>query len=60
MGTPDQAKAQLAALSKAGIDRGLLSVNCDLHLDMLPLLIHSQASASPGHIFGSGAPAPPA
>jgi alkanesulfonate monooxygenase SsuD/methylene tetrahydromethanopterin reductase-like flavin-dependent oxidoreductase (luciferase family) len=38
MGTPDQAQAQLDALADAGIERALLSVNCDLHLDMLPLL----------------------
>jgi alkanesulfonate monooxygenase SsuD/methylene tetrahydromethanopterin reductase-like flavin-dependent oxidoreductase (luciferase family) len=38
MGTPDKAQAQLAALSRAGIERALVSVNCDLHLEMLPLL----------------------
>jgi F420-dependent oxidoreductase-like protein len=38
-GTPDQAQAQLEALSAAGIDRALISVNCDLHLEMLPLLV---------------------
>jgi hypothetical protein len=38
MGTPEQADAQLKALGQAGIDRALLSVNCDLHLEMLPLL----------------------
>jgi alkanesulfonate monooxygenase SsuD/methylene tetrahydromethanopterin reductase-like flavin-dependent oxidoreductase (luciferase family) len=38
VGTPDEAQAQLAALSAAGIDRALVSVNCDLHRDMLPLL----------------------
>jgi alkanesulfonate monooxygenase SsuD/methylene tetrahydromethanopterin reductase-like flavin-dependent oxidoreductase (luciferase family) len=37
VGTPDEAQAQLAALASAGIDRALLSVNCDLHLEMLPL-----------------------
>ncbi len=37
-GTPDQAQAKLEALSQAGIDRALLSVNCDLHREMLPLL----------------------
>src|SRR6266568_5577571 len=35
-GTPDQAQAKLAALANAGIDRALLSVNCDLHREMLP------------------------
>ena len=38
VGTPDQAQAQLAALAAAGVDRALLSVNCDLHRDMLRLL----------------------
>ena len=39
IGTPDQAKAQLDALAAAGIDRALISVNCDLHREMLPLLV---------------------
>jgi len=39
LGTPAQAQAQLTALASAGIDRALLSVNCDQHLDMLPLLL---------------------
>jgi alkanesulfonate monooxygenase SsuD/methylene tetrahydromethanopterin reductase-like flavin-dependent oxidoreductase (luciferase family) len=38
VGTPDQARSQIAALAEAGIDRALLSVNCDLHREMLPLL----------------------
>jgi len=38
-GTPAQAKRQLAALAEAGIDRALVSVNSDLHLEMLPLLV---------------------
>jgi alkanesulfonate monooxygenase SsuD/methylene tetrahydromethanopterin reductase-like flavin-dependent oxidoreductase (luciferase family) len=38
VGTPDQVSAQLASLAQAGVDRGLLSVNCDLHREMLPLL----------------------
>jgi alkanesulfonate monooxygenase SsuD/methylene tetrahydromethanopterin reductase-like flavin-dependent oxidoreductase (luciferase family) len=38
VGTPEQAHTQLAALANAGIDRALLSVNCDLHREMLPLL----------------------
>src|SRR5579859_3763115 len=37
-GTPDQAARKLEALSAAGVDRALLSVNCDLHREMLPLL----------------------
>ena len=39
IGTPAQAREQLAALAEAGIDRALLSVNCDLHLPMLPQLV---------------------
>jgi alkanesulfonate monooxygenase SsuD/methylene tetrahydromethanopterin reductase-like flavin-dependent oxidoreductase (luciferase family) len=39
IGTPEQAQSQIQALSEAGIDRALLSVNCDLHLAMLPLLV---------------------
>jgi len=38
-GTPAQAQSQLAALAAAGIDRALISVNCDEHLAMLPLLV---------------------
>lgn len=38
VGTPDQAHQQLSALAAAGIDRLMVSVNCDLHLAMLPLL----------------------
>jgi alkanesulfonate monooxygenase SsuD/methylene tetrahydromethanopterin reductase-like flavin-dependent oxidoreductase (luciferase family) len=41
VGTPDQAQSQLQALAEAGIDRALLSVNCDLHREMLPLLSQS-------------------
>jgi probable F420-dependent oxidoreductase len=38
-GRPDQAAEKLEALSRAGIDRALLSVNSDLHREMLPLLV---------------------
>jgi alkanesulfonate monooxygenase SsuD/methylene tetrahydromethanopterin reductase-like flavin-dependent oxidoreductase (luciferase family) len=38
MGTPAQIHAQLQALSAAGVSRMMVSVNCDEHLDMLPLL----------------------
>src|SRR5699024_10906532 len=38
-GTPAQAVAQLRALEQAGMARALVSVNCELHLEMLPLLI---------------------
>ena len=37
-GTPEQARAQLAALEQAGVERALLSVNDELHLEMLSLL----------------------
>ena len=39
VGTPDQVHQQLRALADAGIDRMMLSVNCELHRDMLPLLV---------------------
>jgi len=39
VGTPAQAQRQFAALSEAGINRMLLSVNCNLHREMLPLLV---------------------
>jgi probable F420-dependent oxidoreductase len=38
MGTPDQVAEQLAALEAAGAARVMVSVNCDLHRQMLPLL----------------------
>jgi alkanesulfonate monooxygenase SsuD/methylene tetrahydromethanopterin reductase-like flavin-dependent oxidoreductase (luciferase family) len=38
VGTPDQAQARLQALAEVGVARALLSVNCDLHREMLPLL----------------------
>jgi len=41
-GTPDRARAQLAELAELGIARVLLSVNCDAHLAMLPLLSSGQ------------------
>jgi alkanesulfonate monooxygenase SsuD/methylene tetrahydromethanopterin reductase-like flavin-dependent oxidoreductase (luciferase family) len=37
-GPPEQAKDRLAQLDAAGVARALLSVNCDLHREMLPLL----------------------
>ena len=37
-GTPAAAKAQLAQMAAAGVDRVCISVNCDLHREMLPLL----------------------
>jgi alkanesulfonate monooxygenase SsuD/methylene tetrahydromethanopterin reductase-like flavin-dependent oxidoreductase (luciferase family) len=39
IGTSEKAHAQLDALAGAGIERALLSVNCDQHLEMLPLLV---------------------
>ncbi|MCA1647762.1 MAG: LLM class flavin-dependent oxidoreductase [Chloroflexi bacterium] len=38
-GTPEQAKQKLAALEAAGVERALLSVNSDVHREMLPLLV---------------------
>ncbi len=38
IGTPTQIRAQLEALSAAGVARVMVSVNCDQHQDMLPLL----------------------
>jgi alkanesulfonate monooxygenase SsuD/methylene tetrahydromethanopterin reductase-like flavin-dependent oxidoreductase (luciferase family) len=38
MGTPEQARAQLQGLAEAGIERALVSVNADLHRDMIALL----------------------
>ncbi|HEV7663096.1 MAG TPA: LLM class flavin-dependent oxidoreductase [Chloroflexota bacterium] len=38
LGTPDEVHGQLQALAEAGIARVLVSVNCDLHREMLPLL----------------------
>jgi F420-dependent oxidoreductase-like protein len=38
MGTPSEVRAQLEALSTAGVARFMVSVNCDLHREMLPLL----------------------
>ncbi|MBV9323314.1 MAG: LLM class flavin-dependent oxidoreductase [Chloroflexi bacterium] len=37
-GTPAEVQAQLERLSEAGIARVMVSVNCDLHRQMLPLL----------------------
>jgi alkanesulfonate monooxygenase SsuD/methylene tetrahydromethanopterin reductase-like flavin-dependent oxidoreductase (luciferase family) len=37
-GTPAQAQERLLELAQAGVARALLSVNCDLHTRMLPLL----------------------
>ncbi len=38
LGTPDQVADQLAALAAAHVSRVIVSVNCDLHREMLPLL----------------------
>ncbi|MBV9168912.1 MAG: LLM class flavin-dependent oxidoreductase [Chloroflexi bacterium] len=37
-GTPEEAQERLAHLGAVGIARALLSVNCDLHREMLPLV----------------------
>jgi alkanesulfonate monooxygenase SsuD/methylene tetrahydromethanopterin reductase-like flavin-dependent oxidoreductase (luciferase family) len=39
VGTPEQSHRHLMALAEAGIERLMLPVNCDLHLEMLPLLV---------------------
>ena len=38
LGTPQQVRAQLHGLEQAGISRVMVSVNCDQHREMLPLL----------------------
>jgi alkanesulfonate monooxygenase SsuD/methylene tetrahydromethanopterin reductase-like flavin-dependent oxidoreductase (luciferase family) len=38
LGTPDQVAEQIGALTDAGVARLMVSVNCDLHRHMLPLL----------------------
>jgi alkanesulfonate monooxygenase SsuD/methylene tetrahydromethanopterin reductase-like flavin-dependent oxidoreductase (luciferase family) len=43
IGTPVQAAEQIARLEQAGVQRLLLSVNCDLQREMLPLLAGSPA-----------------
>jgi alkanesulfonate monooxygenase SsuD/methylene tetrahydromethanopterin reductase-like flavin-dependent oxidoreductase (luciferase family) len=45
IGTPDQVQSQLQDLGEAGIDRVMVSVNCDLHREMLPLLRPSVGGA---------------
>ena len=42
MGTPDDVANQLTALADAGVSRVMVSVNCDLHREMLPLLARAQ------------------
>jgi alkanesulfonate monooxygenase SsuD/methylene tetrahydromethanopterin reductase-like flavin-dependent oxidoreductase (luciferase family) len=38
MGTPDQVRSQVQALADSGISRIMISVNCEQHREMLPLL----------------------
>jgi alkanesulfonate monooxygenase SsuD/methylene tetrahydromethanopterin reductase-like flavin-dependent oxidoreductase (luciferase family) len=38
IGTPREVRGQLESLSDAGVSRVMVSVNCDLHREMLPLL----------------------
>ena len=45
MGTPAQAAQQIQALEDVGVARTLLSVSCDLHREMLPLLAGIPARA---------------
>jgi alkanesulfonate monooxygenase SsuD/methylene tetrahydromethanopterin reductase-like flavin-dependent oxidoreductase (luciferase family) len=42
-GTPSDVHAQLAALSEAGVARVMVSVNCELHRQMLPVLAEALA-----------------
>jgi alkanesulfonate monooxygenase SsuD/methylene tetrahydromethanopterin reductase-like flavin-dependent oxidoreductase (luciferase family) len=44
LGTPDQVADQVAELATARVARMLVSVNCDLHREMLPLLAAAQRS----------------
>ncbi len=46
MGTPAQAAQQIADLERVGVERLLLSVSCDLHREMLPLLARSRPGSS--------------
>jgi alkanesulfonate monooxygenase SsuD/methylene tetrahydromethanopterin reductase-like flavin-dependent oxidoreductase (luciferase family) len=46
MGTPEQVADQLSALEAAGAARAMVSVNCDLHRQMLPLLEEAQRAAN--------------
>jgi alkanesulfonate monooxygenase SsuD/methylene tetrahydromethanopterin reductase-like flavin-dependent oxidoreductase (luciferase family) len=47
LGTPSDVRGQLNALSEAGIARVMVSVNCDLHREMLPLLAQALADVRP-------------
>jgi hypothetical protein len=38
MGTPDEVRSQLHSLADAGIERVMVSVNCEEHRQLLPLL----------------------
>jgi alkanesulfonate monooxygenase SsuD/methylene tetrahydromethanopterin reductase-like flavin-dependent oxidoreductase (luciferase family) len=44
MGTPDEVRSQLQRLSEAGIARVMVSVNCDEHRQLLPLLAQAAAN----------------
>jgi alkanesulfonate monooxygenase SsuD/methylene tetrahydromethanopterin reductase-like flavin-dependent oxidoreductase (luciferase family) len=44
LGTPEQVHAQLELLANAGVARLIVSVNCDLHREMLPLLARAHTA----------------
>jgi alkanesulfonate monooxygenase SsuD/methylene tetrahydromethanopterin reductase-like flavin-dependent oxidoreductase (luciferase family) len=48
LGTPKQVGAQLAALAANGVERVMVSVNCELHQHMLPLLAEANALSAQG------------
>jgi alkanesulfonate monooxygenase SsuD/methylene tetrahydromethanopterin reductase-like flavin-dependent oxidoreductase (luciferase family) len=54
LGTPDVIADQLADLSAARVARVLVSVNCDLHREMLPLLAEAAAATPSPSPSGRG------
>jgi alkanesulfonate monooxygenase SsuD/methylene tetrahydromethanopterin reductase-like flavin-dependent oxidoreductase (luciferase family) len=49
MGTPERVQDQLAELDRVGVVRLMLSVNCDAHREMLPLVGARRGSPAPRH-----------
>jgi alkanesulfonate monooxygenase SsuD/methylene tetrahydromethanopterin reductase-like flavin-dependent oxidoreductase (luciferase family) len=47
LGTPSQVGDHLAALEQAGASRAMVSVNCELHRQMLPLLADAASLSTP-------------
>jgi alkanesulfonate monooxygenase SsuD/methylene tetrahydromethanopterin reductase-like flavin-dependent oxidoreductase (luciferase family) len=45
LGTPGRAGEQLSALEASGVERVMLSVNCELHSEMLPLVAKAFSAA---------------